>query len=237
MSTDLQMLFDEINSFDYYPANVDPICGNRTGNIFFPGGTGLIKPGDSSISNKNIMIVSDQFNTTLDFNKFHGLKKQRVKITPAYLNLLEFMIKANIDAEKAFFTNTLLGIEIKTTGKKSSTYINRYFVDYCKHVFRMELEIQKPKLVIVFGLKAAKFLSTFHPKLEAWSTIKSFKEVDEKKLSIMKNIPLVSGSTSTIALLVHPAVRQANIAGRKFGKFSGNKAEIEMMLSLKTLEM
>jgi len=233
MATELEMLFDEINKFDYYPANIKRISGDIPESIFFPGGQGIFSKVPGSISDKEIMVVGDQFNYNLNMNKAHGLKKNRLKISPAWSNLLLLCIYGNIDPEKCFFTNTLLGVAIPNkTGKKPSEYTRNYFTEHCKKIFQKELEIQKPKLILVLGLKAARFLSIFHHDLQEWSNIRSLSKVDQQGLTIIRNVPLTETSTTTLVLLTHPIGRHANIASRKFGKYSGNKAEIEMLLHI-----
>ena len=234
MPTELESLFNEINKFEFYPSNIQRISGDISGNIFFPGGHGIFKKETGKISDKEIMVIGDQFTHNLDFNKAHGLKKDRMRISPGWSNFLLLCIKGNIDPEKCFFTNTLLGMVIpKYTGQKPSDYTKNYFTEYCRSILRKELEIQKPKLIIVLGLKAARFLSIFHPDMQEWANINSISKADQQGYSIIKNVPLTESSKSTLALIAHPVGRHVHIAGRKFGKFSGNKAEVEMLLSLR----
>jgi hypothetical protein len=238
MPSDLQILFSEISKFNNYPAGIERICGDIPGNIFFPGGPGIFNAGDGIISDKQIMVVGLQFSTNLNFNKPHGWQAQRLRITPPWHILLLLLITGGIDPEQCFFTNVILGTTLrpksgirKRKKRKSIANTKKYFMEHCRSVFRLELEIQQPKVILVLGIKAAKFLSYFHPKLNEWSVIRTIKEADHQYLSVMESVPLTENSATTLVLLVNPVGRYANIARRRFGKLSGNEAEVRMISS------
>ena len=83
MTTELSFLFERVNNFDSYPAGILPICGDESGNLFFPGGPGILNPEQGMISKKEFMIAGYQFDTRLNYLKAHGLKKNRLKTSPA----------------------------------------------------------------------------------------------------------------------------------------------------------
>lgn len=233
MKTELQTLFNEINKFSRYPQGIERISGNMPGNIFFPGGPGIYNHEDGKISNRKIMVVGPMFDINLNFNKLHGARDQKIRISPGFSNLLLLLIKGGIDPLDCFFTNVIPGVRKPGVQKrKSSAFWKRYFMDYCRMLFRMELEIQRPKLMLVLGIKTAGFLSSFHPKLIEWSNLRTIKQADEQYYSVMENVPFTLNSSTTLVLLVHPVGRHANIGPRHFGKYRGDNAEVRMLSSV-----
>jgi hypothetical protein len=238
MTSELDILFSEIRKFNDYPAGIERICGDVPGNIFFPGGPGIYNAENGMISNREIMIVGPQFNSNLNFNKLHGWQEHWLRITPPWHTLLLLLVNGGVDPERCFFTNVILGTKLwpesgtsNRKKKKSEGDVKKYFMEHCRSVFRLELEIQQPKVILVLGIKAAKFLSSFHPKLYEWSVIRTIKEADQQVLSVMESIPLTKNSAPTLVLLVNPVGRHAHITRRRFGEYRGNEAEVRMIVS------
>jgi hypothetical protein len=230
MSAELQLLFGAIRQFDRYPSNIKRICGNEQGNIFFPGGKGIFDEETERISDKEIMITGYQFDRCLDYLQTPGIDQQISRTNTAWANLMLLLCKGGVDPGHCFFTNAVLGVQDQNgSANKPSPVTKRYFLEHCRSVFRMELEIQKPRMIIVLGLRAARFLSLLHPKLEGWATLGNFTEADRKMLAVMEKIPLTATSEPTLVLLVHPAGRQGNIRHRKYGSFTGDNAEIRLL--------
>jgi uracil-DNA glycosylase len=233
MTTELSFLFERINNFDSYPAGVRRICGDEPGNLFFPGGSGILNTERGMISSKKFMIAGYQFDTRLNYLKAHGLKKNRLKTSTAWANLLLLLVKGGIDPEHCFFTNAMLGALYEgEESNRSSAFARKVFREYCRSLFRMELEIQKPQVIVVLGLKAARSLSTLHPKLEGWKTLENYTIADQDNL--IENVPLTGSFASTFVLLTHPAGRRVNYISNEFDNFSLDNKRIRMLSKLKT---
>jgi len=230
MNTELRFLFEAIARFDRYPAGIQKICGNEQGNIFFPGGQGIFDPEQGKISDKEIMIAGYQFDRRMDFLKMHEKDQTKSRINPAWANLLLLLFKGGIDPRHCFFTNVIPGVVVHNKiRKKSSPVTKRYFIEFSRSLFRLEVGIQKPEVILVLGLRAARFLSLLHPKLEGWATLQNFGQADLKMLAIIERVPITDTSEPTLVLLVHPDGRQRNIRRRKFRGFTGDNAEIRML--------
>ncbi|MCX6246152.1 MAG: hypothetical protein NTW10_00325 [Bacteroidetes bacterium] len=238
MTSELEILFSEIRKFNAYPAGIERICGDVPGNIFFPGGPGIFNAENGMISNREIMVVGPQFDSNLNFNKLHGWQEHWLRMTPPWHTLLLLLVNGGVDPERCFFTNVILGTKLRPESgirnrKKRKFDVNtkKYFMEHCRSLFRLELEIQKPKVILVLGVVAAKFLCSFHPRLYEWSVIRTIKEADQQVLSVMESVPLTENSSPTLVLLVNPVGRHANIARRRFGEYRGNEAEVKMIVS------
>jgi len=233
METDVQTLFNEIRKYNSYPASIKRIAGEYALHAFFPGGRGLIDDADSVIAGKKIMVVAEQFHPNQGFLRELSPVRPRMKTTPFWDKVLHLLMDSDIDPLHCFFTNLVLGIRIPDKKPvKATSFVARMFNEHCKAVFRKELEMQKPKLILVLGMEAGLFLSTFHPKLRFWAKLRNFEKIDQLGLALMENIQMTDQVTTTLILIVNPSAPKSRVPVRKFMKYKGREAEIRMIKSV-----
>jgi hypothetical protein len=227
MKTDIQKLFDELKKFNKYPVSMSKIFGDIKGVAFFPGGKGIYY--SESLSDKKIMVLGHNFDTEKNYLKYVDEGSEDVKKNSTWRNILEFLPKCNISPMDCFFTNAFLGAKRdgKSVGKLSASS-DKKFKEYCLNFFLREIEIQKPKLILVLGLEAAHFLAPLNEKLNDWGNA-DFKSIDENDLQVIKSVKFPNGVTSNLVVLTHPSMRQISITRRTYKKFSGDQAEVEMV--------
>jgi hypothetical protein len=243
MPTELQLLINKVKSYTWYPPDIEPLYGDSTETLFFPAGPGMYYQEEGSLSNKAVMIACDQYSPQLNVLKLHGVRQDSFRTTPGWNELLNTLMEGGIDPLECFFTNYRLG-ERKSSGTECrmpdtrcrisqplshTTLSSTYFRDHCRDIFRFTLEIQRPRLILVLGLRAASLVSRIHPMLAAWQNIKTYRNVDNAYLSIIRDVPLVSNQVTTLVLLVHPVGRKTHINTRKNGNSTGETAENSLL--------
>ena len=237
MDTELQLLVEKVKSYSWYPPEIRPLYGDSNDTLFFPAGPGMYSKEEGRLSEKAVMIIGDRYSPNLNVLKVHGVRQDHSRSTHAWNELLDLLIQAGIDPLDCFFTNYLLGIRsrIPNSASRIPHPISRmslpssYFRDHCRDIFRLTLELQRPRLILVLGLKAASFLSRLHPQILVWQNIKTYNNVDDEYSSIIRDVPLVSTQVTTLVLLLHPVRRKTHISSRKNGNSSGNSAETRLL--------
>jgi hypothetical protein len=227
MPTELQLLIDRVKAYEWYPPDIRPLYGDSTETLFFPAGPGMYYPEEGKLSNKAVMVTCDRYTTQLNFLKLHGVRQDRTRSASAWNELLTTLLEGGIDPLDCFFTNFLLGV--RRSSGTSIRLSSPYFLDYCRDIFQFTLELQRPRIILVFGLKAASFLSRLHPMLAAWQNITIYHDVDDRYQSIIRDVPLVQNQLTTLVLLVHPVGRKTHISTRKNGNSSGEAAENSLL--------
>lgn len=229
----LNKLIEELKALDY-PQTMKPINCTLTGLGFFPGGNGCYKKNEC-ISKKEIMVLGQDFGTAEYFDGLNGSEDEVKSAT--WRNLLKFLHEVEISPEKCFYTNAIMGVRksmvingketAKMTGK-SPAFKDKRFIEQCRKLFLKQLELQKPKLILVLGKETATFLSSVSPDLAVWKKLGSFSDIDDKGIHTLR-AKFENGVQTNLVLLTHPSFRNSNVMRRKFGTFAGNEAEKAMV--------
>jgi len=229
MKTGIQQLFDEIRKCNFYPDTMLKICGEIKGTAFFPGGVGTIDNSEDLFSRK-IMILGQDFDCETNFNESVKRGFEDIKGNPTWRNILKLLKECQIKIDECFFTNAILGIRKGSEGTgKSPAFQDLNFIDYCRSFFIKQVELQKPRLIIVLGKYPALFLAPINEKLSLWKKFTNFKYLDENNLQVIKNVIISNNIITNFIVLVHPSLRHLNIAKRKYLDFTGHEAEIQMI--------
>jgi uracil-DNA glycosylase len=116
----------------------------------------------------------------------------------------------------------------KGTGK-SPAFKDTNFIEDCQKFFLYQIEIQKPKAILVLGKFTAQFLAKTSEQLACWSTIKNFSELDKTNNQVKIGTTFKNNIKSNLVLLTHPSFRPVNISRRAFAQLTGHDAEMEML--------
>lgn len=226
--SEIKQLFDKLREYTYPEKTMKMVSGEISGRAFFPGGKGTFDNSDI-ISDKDIMILGQDFDCEKNYKKSLLNGKEDIDKNPTWKNLLAFLDEIKINRERCFFTNAILGIRKgdKGTGK-SPAFKDEALMENCRKFFYFQIELQKPKAIFVLGKYTAEFLSKTSNDLESWSTIKNFKSVDEQNDQVKQNVTFYNNSKSSVVLLTHPSFRSSNIHRRSYNGKVGNEAEIAM---------
>jgi uracil-DNA glycosylase len=226
---EIESLFERIDKFPYPAKTMIMVKGEINGLAFFPGGKGTYNNG-STISDKEIMILGQDFDCEDNFNVSRHNGKEDIKNNPTWRNLLLLLNEANISPNNCFFTNGILGVRIGNKGTgRSPAFLYPEFIADCQNFFLQQIELQKPKTIFVLGKFSAKFLSNMSGRLNCWNHIKNFETLDESKNQIKKNVVFENVIQSNLVLLTHPSFRPSNVHRRKYNEKTGNEAEVNMI--------
>lgn len=225
--TDIQKLFNKIKTYSY-PETMISINGEISGQAFFPGGKGTFL-NDDDLSNKDIMILGQDFDGERNYNISLQRGKEDIEKNPTWKNMLMFLESLSISPNNCFFTNAILGIRKGASGTGvSPAFKDKKFLKDCQDFFQYQLEIQKPKVIFVLGKQVAEFLSGTSEDLKCWARFKNFNSIDSAGNQII-TATFQKGITSKLVLLTHPSFRPSNIHRRKYLNYVGNEAEMKMV--------
>ena len=157
--TEIDLLYTQLRKLSY-PDSMQKIGGELTrGRAFFPGGKGTLDNSDT-ISNKRIMILGQDQDNEVNFKKSVARGGENVETGKTWQNLRLFLKSVGIDENDCFFTNAIMGVRKngKNTGK-SPAFTDKGYIAQCRKFLIYQIETQKPKLIIVLGLRVAEILS------------------------------------------------------------------------------
>ena len=228
---EVELLFSEIDKFPY-PATMKMVKGEIPNRAFFPGGKGTFGNGNI-ISDKDIMILGQDFDCEDNFEVSKKNGKEDIKKNPTWRNLLAILSEVNISPDNCFFTNAIMGVRRgdKGTGK-SPAFRNPEFIHACQDFFLEQIELQKPKAIFVLGKFTAIFLADLSERLNCWKKIQNFETLDKNKYQVITNVVFGNDVKTNLVLLTHPSYRHANVWRRKYDGKSGPEAEINMIQAI-----
>ncbi|HWZ02391.1 MAG TPA: uracil-DNA glycosylase family protein [Mucilaginibacter sp.] len=226
--TEIQSLFEELDKLSY-PNTMSLVKGEIKGRAFFPGGKGTFD-NEEIVSDKEIMILGQDFDCEDNFKVSRDNGKEDIKKNPTWRNLLCLLEEVNISSINCFFTNAILGVRIGNKGTgKSPAFRDLNFIKDCQDFFLQQIQLQKPKAIFVLGKFTAKFLSNMSKDLNCWNQIKNFETLDKNKNQVKTKVLFKNGIETNLVLLTHPSFRPSNVSRREYNGKSGHEAEINMI--------
>lgn len=249
----IKYLFNALRTIRGYPDGVEQVPKLLCSTAFFPGGSGLwnkppkkmlpriLRPSRPFFSNsklptmpkRKIMILGNDFGLkdwykeTLN-NPYGNLNSS------TWRNLLQLLHRAGIRPKNCFFTNAYMGLRAtgKSTGQ-SPGMVDPKFVERCQLFFLdKQLPMQKPRLIIVLGAEARKFIAQLSPDLAEWKKCETFMELDDSNLGpVVKKVRFNGSKPTTVVALVHPAGRNLGnvLKNRRYRGARGEAAEMKML--------
>jgi uracil-DNA glycosylase len=210
-----------------HPSGIAPAMMGIPGPAFFPGGTGVLANADNAgrtLPKGGAMVVGHNFGTVKDYETAI-LRGHEHLDSMTWRILLPFLRACRIEPLACFFTNALLGLLVdgSSTGSRPGHRDPRFRID-CARVLQASIALQRPSLILVCGLPAAKFLGEMTPDLAPWSSIRSFADLDEG--GPVRRF----GGVPTVAI-THPSYRPVNVRHRRFAGLIGHEAELAMVRS------
>lgn len=142
-----------------YPAGMAAFPFRLTGQGFFPGGDGLWrddsqleKPSLGLLPTGGVVFVGNDFGT---LKTYDSLKQKRFENPPTWRNVKERVRRASLPIHLTFFTNAVMGLrgEGKALDKKSWMSMLG-FPEFCREFFLFQIEILKPRLLVLLGPEA-----------------------------------------------------------------------------------
>ncbi len=231
---EFENLLDRLKEIENDPAQMQMVhCGIK-GMAFFPGGRSLFGIDDRTISNMEIMILGQDFDTLDKYQIAVQNGEEDILKNKTWKNLSKILEISNIPLMSCFFTNCLMGVRLTESAiGVSPGFKDLNFVKSCQELFLFQLALQKPKVVFALGIQVAKFLSPLSKDIEGWKSINSFLNLDSSnESSVKKNVQFEFNNNKIsvdIVLLMHPSARKFNLDKRTYKGLHGMDAQIQMI--------
>ena len=218
-----------------YPAKVCAVPAELSFTAFFPGGAGVILGEDGTkppFPVGGVMIVGHNFYHLAGFEKMR-LRQARDAGTPTWRNLLSTLKRAEITPESCFFTNAYQGLmETESSMGAFPGARDPAFVERCRDFFRVQLALQRPRLVLTLGVHVPPFLAPLSSELGAkWRGEKkplTFSQIDANDGGLIQTrVRDADGIERELVFvaLTHPAQQWPNVKRRRWGELEGYAAE------------
>ncbi len=224
-------LFQQLEVFGRYPAGVAPFRFQIQGTSFFPGGVGVLSDdrGLGRFPHGGTMVLAHDWGTSMDFERYSAEGRESVA-NPTWRRLLPFLSGVGISHGDCFFTNFFVGV--RQTGPGTGEFPGARDIDYvkrCKDFVVTQIQEQRPKLILVLGVYVPRLLAPAAIGLTAWKDASSFSEIDREHAGALRKVRFPSADhTCSVVSLVHPSYRHLNVRHRRWRKFKGEEAEVQM---------
>jgi hypothetical protein len=228
--TDIESLRLELKKITSYPPIFKEINCGVSGVGFFPGARGLWRDEDECLSDKPVMILGHDFGAEKDYDLSVKRGEENLKAL-TWKNLYEMLSDFKIETNECFFTNAIMGVrtEGSAVGKSPAFKYPEYLND-CKSFLVRQIDIQRPKVIIVLGLHLLGFISDMSLELLQVSKIKTYKKLDQNNLSGFMDIAFdgLDNYRTNIVFITHPTYRHLNVENRKYNNLIGIEAESKL---------
>lgn len=229
--SDLDLLIDKLKkTIPEYPNGMDKCFAEVKRFSFFPGGTGLFENA-TNIRNRRIMVLGQDWGDEKSFKRAKDNSNEN-PLGNATLGNLKRLIESvpELSMKECFLTNVIMGVRqgAKSMGE-SPAFVDADFLYHCNEFLKFQVNLQKPKVILVCGKHAAMFLAKFYQPCKVWGEkFIGFKKIDENKKQILWDVKVTPETKTHLVLLVHPCMRNRNAKFRIY-KECRDAAEREMI--------
>lgn len=223
----------KLKLIDGYPDGVVPVYERITGTSFFPGGDGLWKHGhvNEDLKIGGVMIVGHNFDNISGFKKSLSMGTEPITC-PTWRNIRKLLSDSEINIEDCFFTNVYVGLMDSESnvgvfpGSKSEV-----FKQQCIKLLEYQISEQRPSIILTLGSFVPPLIARLSIDLQEWLTVDKISQLDSINKQFITGARFCGGDViSNVIALTHPAQRHLNVGRRKYGTFTGNDAEIAMLV-------
>jgi uracil-DNA glycosylase len=232
-----EQLWQKHQALTDYPLGVLPITEAIRGTAFFPGGYGLdVEDGQSlpAFPVGGTMILGHDFHSEDGY--LDSLQRGFESPTqPTWRNLRTLLTAAQIPIRSCFFTNFFMGLRAgsATTGTFPGAR-HASFISQCGDFFLVQLQAQRPTLILTLGIEAPFYIAPLSPQLAAWGDRRGIRHLDfTGPVRFDVHFPALPSYTTTVVALAHPSLRHANVRHRRFEDLIGDAAELRMIAAAK----
>lgn len=209
------------DAFTTYPPGLH--AGSiHEGTAFFPGGDGLWKEtGQPPWPKRGIMVLGNDFGRSIT---------AKGELTgPTWRNLVGdgdptgVLREAGVDLETCFFTNAYMGIRDADGPQQGASpgLWDSGFVEACQELFRLQVRLQAPRVILALGGYAQHFVAEA-TGYELWQEPKSRRTPIARTNGDGASY-YAEAIDAWIVALIHPANRIANLRHRVIGKWDGRR--------------
>ena len=208
-----------------YPDGVGAVPEPIEGTAFLPDGYGLWRDLGSTMCafpTEQIMIVGQDFNSRAAYEEARLIGTE-TQTSPTWRNLISILSSVEVAPERCFFTNVYMGL--RDGGPETGRFAGASdpgFVACCLQFFERQLEVSRPRLILLLGLEPLRVLSRSLLNLPAPATLTA-------SAGIYDAASRAGGSSAVVVALTHPSFYHANVWRRRYGILTGRVAEQAMI--------
>lgn len=199
---------------------------------FFPGGFGLWNPTRSDDLPHwplgGVMVLGHDFHSENGYNESlrNGMESSE---QPTWRELTRMLAEVAMPMESCFFTNFYMGLRkgTATTGRYPGSR-SAAFVDRCRAFLRIQVEVQRPRLILTLGAWIPPLVAELEGGLENWRGAKTLRDIDRRS-PLLENVMLHTGSPCVAAALSHPSFYPRSASARAFRGLEGPPAHEQLM--------
>ena len=157
-----------------YPDGVGAVPEPIEGTAFLPDGYGLWRDLGSTMCafpTEQIMIVGQDFNSRAAYEEARLIGTE-TQTSPTWRNLISILSSVEVAPERCFFTNVYMGL--RDGGPETGRFAGASdpgFVACCLQFFERQLEVSRPRLILLLGLEPLRVLSRSLLTLPAPATL------------------------------------------------------------------
>lgn len=200
-----------------------------SGMAFFPIGRGLVAPRDFTISDKPVMVLGQDFGTVEYVRRLDEEGRTEEVNSQTWRELRQLLPASGIPLEDCFFTNVYMGL------RKAGNMVgvlpaskNVVYRAWCEGFFRLQLSIQRPRMIVVLGMEPARFVGRIFPEVGVWNARATFTQLQTNG-QLARTISAEHGDVAVV-VIPHPSFLHANQHRCKWHGISGRPA-LERMLT------
>jgi uracil-DNA glycosylase len=176
------------------------------------------------------MILGHDFHSEAAFERSYQAGSEYLR-GPTWSSLLRLLSLVSLPPEQCFFTNAYMGLRqgTATTGRFPGSR-DPAFVERCRQFLLVQLETQRPRVILTLGTYVPAFLAPLSPTLVRWRGVASLTAIDRAGPVVHDvNFPAVPALSPSVVALTHPSLRGSNVRHRTYGDLRGHDAEIAML--------
>ena len=233
----VDLLFGRLSEVAPYPEalGVLPVPERIRGTAFFPGGSGLwgARPDTPlpAMPTGGVMILGQDFHSESGYRRSLAAGSESLS-SPTWRNLLPVLTGAGIAPEQCFFTNAYMGLRAgnRATGRFPGAR-DPDFVERCRRFLGVQIQAQRPRLVVTLGMHAPAMLAPLSAQLTAWRGAANLAAIDSAWASVVIGARFDSASDrdAVVVALTHPSQRRLNVGRRLYRGVNGDAAEALML--------
>lgn len=234
-----RMLWKEQDRTAVYGLGMSRVPEPIPGRAFFPGGFGLESARKGQplprFPTGGVMVLGQDFQTVSRHEECLELGEEPLS-DGTWRPLLALLHEASIDPADVFFTNAYMGLRKAepATGANPDRRHKHYAV-WCASFLVRQLEVQRPRVVLVLGKEPLRVLADLSPELRDLRRDMPFSQIDRSAGGPVRQRVTFHGITkwdTRVAVLTHPSFRFANVWRRHFRGMDGHDAELLMLRSV-----
>lgn len=208
-----------------FPPGVSAVPEPIEGTAFFPGGLGLWMEEvgrDCDFPTGDCMVVGQDFNTVATYERARQMGSE-VGSSPTWRVLIRLLMRFSIRPESCFYTNAYMGLRAagRETGRFCGARDNE-FVNRCVMFFRRQLEVVRPRLILMLGMEPLRVLG---PRLFGIKAPLTLMACD----TFYPRVCLGCDDDAAIVVITHPSLYYANVGRRRYLRLVGADAEAAMV--------